>query len=119
MQGYPRWPMALGLLLALLCGGVGGWTLAGIDTGPQAPGYREFDAIVDTVERVDSGGLWSCLSPLDPTVLARLGQVCGRVFLADGSDAVPSRRVHVEWFSIVTTEDEEAVDALNLSPPEG
>ncbi len=109
-----RWAMGLGLLLALLCGGVGGWTLAQSQVGPQTPGFVAFEARVDSLE---PDGLRACLSPLDPTLLERYGQICGRIYLDDGLEVASSQRVHVGWFSVVTREGSESVEAMVLSQP--
>jgi hypothetical protein len=42
--------------------------------------------------------------------------VCGRVFGAADVEVAPLRRVHVEWFSVVTRADDESVEALVLTP---
>lgn len=111
--GTTRWAMGLGLLMALLSGGVGGWTLAQGQGGPEAPGFVEFDARVDSLE---PDGLRACVSPLDPTLLERYGQICGRIYLDVGLEVAPSQRVHVGWFSTVTREEAESVEAMVLSP---
>jgi hypothetical protein len=106
--------LALGVVIALVCGGLAGWTLARRDGGARAPGLTAFDAVVDSV---DPDGLHACVSALDPAALERFGgSVCGRVFGAADVEVAPLRRVHVEWFSVVTRADDESVQALVLTP---
>jgi hypothetical protein len=111
---HDRRLVVAGALLAALALGFG---LGRVDTGGgvEVPPYREFDAVVDSIE---PDGLRGCLSPVDPALLQRLGPVCGRLFQAAGLSVSPARRVHVEWFAVVTRDEGEAVDAMVLSPVE-
>lgn len=114
--GRPRAATALGLVVALLAGTALGWLVADLgEDRPYAPGQTEFDATVDSL---DPDGTRGCVSPLDPTLLDRFGgPVCGRLFVSPGTQVAPARRVHVEWFSVVTREDGESIEALLLSRP--
>ncbi len=112
-RGTTTWALGLALLCAMLCGAVGGWALAQSHAGPEAPGFVELDARVDSVE---PDGLRACVSPLDPTLLERYGQICGRIYRDPGVDVASSQRMHVGWFSVVTREGSESVEAMVLSP---
>lgn len=89
-------PAVLAIVLVGAVCGAGGWLL-GARTDPSASGRPTFQAVV---ESVNERGRTACLAPVDLELRRDFGgSVCGRIFVAPGTDASPEARVRVRWLT--------------------